>query len=193
MAIETWSPSQYSPFSGSYINKPEGEGWQITGYDERRIAMNPNRMGSGFKTVRVPIYTRMGQPAPTAGVAAAAPSATQAPLAAPELSPEAQAYRAEADAKLAEAQNILNAFKIEQNRAEEARKLQEQMQIRGQATLAANMAMSQRTPNLQISPASQTPETAGTQPFKRRRLQMMQPGQQVASGLNIGTSNFLNV
>jgi amino acid permease len=88
---------------------------------------------------------------------------------------------------------MLDDFKIEQNRAEEARKLQEQMMIKSQAAMASNLAMSQRTPNLQISPASQTPQTAGTQPFKRRKLQMMQPGSQILSGLNIGTSNLLNI
>ena len=194
MAIETWSPKVMGFGFGNFAGqKPEGEGWQITGYDERRIAMNPSRMGSGFKTVRVPIYTRMGQPAPAPAAAPAPAPAPAAPPAPPQLSPEAQAYRAEADAKLAEAQKMLDTFKIEQNRAEEARKLQEEMMIKSQAAMASNLAMSQRTPNLQISPASQTPQTAGTQPFKRRRLQMMQPGTQTLSGLNIGTSNTLNI
>ena len=185
MAIETWSPSQYSPFSGSYIGKPEGEGWEITGYNQRRV---PSRMGSGFRTVNVPIYTRQAQPAPAPAPAPAPP----APPAPPQPSPESVAYRAEADAKLAEAQKMLDTFKIEQNRAEEARKLQEEMMIKSQAAMASNLAMSQRTPNLQISPASQTPQTAGTQSFKRRRP-MLDSASPLASSLNIGTSNLLNV
>jgi len=39
------------------------------------------------------------------------------------------------------------------------------------ATSAANQARQGQTANLQIQPASSTPQTAGTQPFKRRRDQ----------------------
>jgi hypothetical protein len=64
MAMETWSPSALSVgrmFSGQ-STKPSGEGWTITGYKPEKIAMNPNRMGSGFRTVQVPIYSRMPAP-----------------------------------------------------------------------------------------------------------------------------------
>ena len=111
----------------------------------------------------------------------------------PQLTAEAKRYREESEAKLAEAQKLLDDFKIEQNKDAEARKLQEQMAIRAQGTLASNLAMSQRQPSLQLSPASQTPQIAGTQPFKRRRPQVMTPGSQVTSGLNIGSANLLNV
>lgn len=76
--------------------------------------------------------------------------------------------------------------------ADTKRAAQEQADI-ALRTSEANRAMSGRAPNLQIAAASQTPQTAGTQPFKRRRLQMMQPGSQTLSGLNIGTSNLLNI
>ena len=188
MAFEIWT----SPINSINQKPPEGEGWQITGYSTKRIPMNPNRMGSGFRTEQVPIYGRSAPAPAPAPAATAPPPAPAAPPAPPQLSPEAQAYRAETDAKLAEAQKMLDTFKIEQNRAEEARKLQEEMMIKSQATLASNQAMSQRTPNLQISPASQTPQTAGTQPFKRRR-QTMDTTSPLASSLNIGTSNLLNV
>jgi len=197
MAIETWSPTATFGLFARQDSldklKPEGEGWSITGYKtERRQIPNP-KFGSGYMTqeYRIPIYTRMTAPAPAPAPAPPPPPPT--PPAPPQPSPESVAYRAEADTKLAEAQKMLDDFKIEQNRAEEARKLQEQMMIRSQAAMASNLAMSQRTPNLQISPASQTPQTAGTQPFKRRKLQMMQPGSQALSGLNIGTSNLLNI
>ena len=131
------------------------------------------------------------QAAPAPAPAAPAPSSPSPQE--PQLTAEAQKYREESEAKLAEAQKLLDNFKIEQNKAAEAKKLQEQMAIRAQGTLASNLAMSQRKPNLQLSPASQTPQTAGTQPFKRRRLQVMTPGSQVTSGLNIGSANLLNV
>ena len=92
----------------------------------------------------------------------------------PQITPESQAYRNEADDILASVQSMLDAFKIDQ------------------ATMASNLAMSQRVPNLQISPASQIPQTAGTQPFKRRRL-MMQSASPISSSLNIGLSNSLNI
>ena len=76
--------------------------------------------------------------------------------------------------------------------ADTKRAAQEQADI-ALRTSEANRAMSGRAPNLQIAAASQTPQTAGTQPFKRRKLQMMQPGSQTLSGLNIGTSNLLNI
>ena len=128
-----------------------------------------------------------------AAPAAASPAPSSPSPQQVQLTAESQKYREEADAKLAEAQKLLDDFKIEQNKAAEAKKLQEQMAIRAQGTLASNLAMSQRKPSLQLSPASQTPQTAGTQPFKRRRLQVMTPGSQVTSGLNIGSANLLNV
>jgi len=131
------------------------------------------------------------QAAPAPAPAAPAPSSPSPQE--PQLTAEAQKYREESEAKLAEAQKLLDNFKIEQNKAAEAKKLQEQMAIRAQGALASNLAMSQRKPGLQLSPASQTPKTAGTQPFKRRRLQVMTPGSQVTSGLNIGSANLLNV
>ena len=75
--------------------------------------------------------------------------------------------------------------------ADTKRAAQEQADI-ALRTSTANLAMSGRTPNLQIAPASQTPQTAGTQPFKRRRL-MMQSVSPLSSSLNIGLSNALNI
>lgn len=76
MALETWSPSGSGWRYGLSASKPEGEGWQLTGYSERRIPMNPNRMGSGYKTERVPIYSRVAQQAaPAPAPAAPAPPA----------------------------------------------------------------------------------------------------------------------
>ena len=88
---------------------------------------------------------------------------------------------------------MLDQFKIEQNRADEARKLQEKLAIQSQATAASNMARSQMAPNLQIQPASGTPQTAGTQGFKRRQpIQMLNKTGGLTS-LNIQTPSTLNI
>ena len=75
--------------------------------------------------------------------------------------------------------------------ADTKRAAQEQADI-ALRTSTANLAMSGRAPNLQIASASQTPQTAGTQPFKRRRL-MMDSASPLSSSLNIGLSNSLNI
>ena len=139
------------------------------------------------------LFGNRQQPAPAPARAPAAPAPSSPSPQQLQITAEAKKYREESEAKLAEAQKLLDDFKIEQNKAAEAKKLQEQMAVRAQGTLASNLAMSQRKPSLQLSPASQTPQTAGTQPFKRRRLQVMTPGSQVTSGLNIGSANLLNV
>ena len=185
--METWT----SPKNNTR-QKPEGEGWQITGYKPVRIAMNPNRMGSGFRTEQVPIYGRSA-PAPAAAppqqAAAPAPKAASAP----RPSPESDRYRKEAEGYMKQAQDMLNQFKIEQQRAAEAARLAEEMRIKSQATAAANMARSQQAPNLQIEPASGTPDTAGTQGFKRRKGPQLAAKGAALSALNIGSSNLMNV
>ena len=73
MAMETWS----SPINNTR-QKPEGEGWAVTGYRSVRRAANPNRMGSGFTTVQVPIYSRSA-PAPAPPPPPPAPAPTTEP------------------------------------------------------------------------------------------------------------------
>lgn len=101
----------------------------------------------------------------------------------------------EAGYTMAQADKIVASFEDAQKRAEEAAKLQEQLRIKSQGTLVANMARSQMTPNLQIQPASGTPQTAGTQSFRRRQSQFTPRGEAgaVLAGLNLGQSNMLNV
>jgi len=69
---------------------------------------------------------------------------------------------------------------------EKAAALQRELAIKSQATLAANMARSGQTPNLQIQPASGTPRTAGTQSFRRQR-------GPVAPAVLSGISSVLNI
>ena len=157
------------------------------GYNWYQLAKKTDEVAKALFQQQAP--AQAPAPAPAPAPAAPASSSPQEP----QLTDAAKKYREESEANLAKAQKLLDDFKIEQNKAAEAKKLQEQMAIRAQGTLASNLAMSQRKPSLQLSPASQTPQTAGTQPFKRRRLQVMTPGSQVTSGLNIGSANLLNV
>ena len=74
--------------------------------------------------------------------------------------------------------------------AEEA----ERIRIQSQKTFAANMERANMTPNLQIMPATGTPDVAGTQGFKSRRRQAG-PGivGSILAGLNLGQSTAMNV
>ena len=75
--------------------------------------------------------------------------------------------------------------------ADAKRKAQEEARI-ALTTAQANQARAGRQANLQIQPAGQTPRTAGTQRFKLRGI-IPTPKRALASGLNIGQSNSLNL
>ena len=60
------------------------------------------------------------------------------------------------------------------------------------ATSAANQARQGQAANLQIQPASSTPQTAGTQAFKRRKDQF-KITKPAYSGLSISQSGMVNV
>ena len=75
--------------------------------------------------------------------------------------------------------------------ADAKRKAQEEARI-ALTTAQANQARAGRQANLQIQPAGQTPRTAGTQRFKMRGI-MPTAKKALASGLNIGQSNSLNL
>lgn len=80
MAMETWSPLQgpsYGGFGPNLSIKPPGEGWSITGYKSQRVQTSNSRLGSGMKTIQIPIYTRQTQAAP---VQQQAPAQEAAPV-----------------------------------------------------------------------------------------------------------------
>ena len=80
MALETWSWwGNAAPGS-----KPPGEGWQQTG--TQTIRQNAPKFNSGYRTIEVPIYTRMAQeqqaappPPPPASAPPAPPSRVEDP------------------------------------------------------------------------------------------------------------------
>ena len=75
--------------------------------------------------------------------------------------------------------------------ADAKRKAQEEARI-ALTTAQANQARAGRQANLQIQPAGQISRSAGTQRFKMRG-QLPETRRALASGLNIGQSNSLNL
>jgi hypothetical protein len=102
-----------------------------------------------------------------------------------KIAEQAKSERTAAEKMMEDYRNML----IQEADAKRAAQEQADVALR---TSTANLAMSGRAPNLQIASASQTPQTAGTQPFKRRRL-MMDSASPLSSSLNIGLSNSLNI
>ena len=78
-----------------------------------------------------------------------------------------------------------------QEEADRRVKAQEEARV-SPATSAANQSRSGQTANLQIQPASSTPKTAGTDAFRIRKRRRSDQ-KQLASSLNIGQSNTLNI
>ena len=78
-----------------------------------------------------------------------------------------------------------------QKEADAKAKAQEEARVSA-ATSAANQARQGQTSNLQIQPASSTSKTAGTGAFRIRKKRGANQ-QQLASSLNIGQSNTLNI
>ena len=81
--------------------------------------------------------------------------------------------------------------KMLQEEADRRIKAEEEARVSA-ATSAANQARQGQTANLQIQPAASTPQTAGTQPFKRRsdQFKITKPAY---SGLSISQSGMVNV
>jgi hypothetical protein len=98
-----------------------------------------------------------------------------------QISQASKDYRAETEKLLKEAQKARDQFKADQEAA-----------VKAQAIAAANQGRGTQAANLQIQPASSTPTTAGTQPFKRRRDQF-KINTPAYSGLSISQSGMVNV
>ena len=75
---------------------------------------------------------------------------------------------AAADARMAD---LMNQFKIQQAAAEERQRLAAEAQRQQMLTMQRRDRAAGRAPSLQISGAGETPRTAGTQGFRRRKDQ----------------------
>ena len=146
------------------------------------------RVITGYRTVKVgpdggarrPIYDyipkQQAAPAPKPAAPAKAPApATPAPLM-PTISDASKKYRADTDARNAAIDKRIADFNASEAAAIKAREIAEQTRVRDFAIQTANQARSGQTANLQIQPASSTPKTAGTQSFKRRKLNQFMSG-----------------
>lgn len=68
-------------------------------------------------------------------------------------------------------EDLMNQFKIQQAAAEERQRLAAEAQRQQMLTMARRDRAAGRAPNLQIRGAGETPRTAGTQGFRRRKDQ----------------------
>lgn len=158
MSLETWSPA-----STAYgvPQKPSGDGWQLTGYSERRIPMNPKVMGSGYRTERIPIYTRTTQAAAPAPVPEPAPpdpiqQAQAAADAARNRQPASYPQPAAPD-PMAGIQDALNAQAAQYQ--QQMSSLQ-QLMIQQQSQYQSQMAEAQRQQQLMASQAAESQRQA---------------------------------
>jgi hypothetical protein len=153
---------------------------------------------SNFNSINdyMQLRNHLSAPKPAAPAAAPAPPKPAATTA-PGPSLETKKYRADAKRYLQQADAMVKKFQSDaadqRAKDEEAARVRDQMFIQSQTTAAANMARAGKTPNLQIQPASGTPEMAGTQGFRRRKQQFNQLSSAGLSALNIQTPSTLNV
>jgi hypothetical protein len=127
-------------------------------------------------------------PAPAPAPAPSAPSPSQQ-LQIASLTKESEAYRAEAEKTIAEGQARVAELENEELQRQRATELQNRLAIQAQQSQARGMS----TASLQISPASQTSRTAGTQAFKRRTDPVTLSPIRSTTGINVPTSSVLNI
>jgi len=134
-------------------------------------------------------------PQPQASAPAPAPAPAPPPTspaqseAVAKLTAESEAYRAQAEEKLASGQARIAELENEELQRQRAAELQNRLAIQAQTSQARGGAQA----NLKIAPAYQTAKTAGTSAFKRRRDQMRLAPIQSTAGINAPASSVLNV
>ena len=140
-----------------------------------------------------------GYQAPAKKKAAAAPAPVKATPVQPskaslDFRKESQALLDQANAARAkfaiDQANAAKAAEAQRARDEAARVQREKIATQTAAARSGNERIASRSANLQIQPASTTPQTAGTQPFKRRKLQFNAP---TYGGVASVKSGILNI
>ena len=143
------------------------------GYVQTGTTIKSNKAGD--KTFA--IYTPIDQVKKPEDPKTAAPSQPEvsAPMPVEPPQPQGPDYgqqiadaMAAADARMAD---LMNQFKIQQAAAEERQRLAAEAQRQQMLTMARRDRAAGRAPNLQIRGAGETPRTAGTQGFRRRKDQ----------------------
>lgn len=213
MAIETWSPENSSIFTPQ---KPEGEGWTVTGYRDVRTP-NPKH-NSGYVTSQVPIYSRTIQEAPPPAPApppppAPAPVAAPAPVYTPPSQPAISPIRtptltpppatgpdfgammaqmqaqSQAQLEAVMAPLLQTISDMQKQLADEAGAREEDARRMAelQRTAQINQARAQSASNLQIQPAGGETPKGGTSAFKIR------PSQDYQTMTNTMLPTVLNI
>ena len=93
-------------------------------------------------------------------------------VATPTISDEAKQYRADTLKIMQQADERMKAFETQRAKDESARVEREKIAAESAAARSANQMRAGQSPNIQLQPASQAPTTGGTQPFKRRKMQI---------------------
>jgi len=126
------------------------------------------------------------QAAPAPTPAPDAPSPEQQ-LQIAQLTEQSEAYRKQSEEQLAAANATIANLSNEELQRQRAAELQNRLAIQAASSQARGMA----APSLKI--ASATPQTAGTQAFKRRRDQVTMAPIQSTAGINVPTGSVLNI
>ena len=189
--------AQYKTVAGVDPNQPGwGQrvepGWELIGYQGGAQPTGRARgMGIGQPQQGYAILRKQMEAAPTPEPTTETVVDTTPVVESTEASKE---NVSEAATILAGIDKLLGEIRDENIRAEKAREEAAERAAEAQRTYAANMAISQRTPNLQIMPGGQPSNLAGTQGFKVRKSAPL--GASVSSilaGLNLGQSSMMNV
>jgi len=168
-------------------NPPPGK--IFTGYKQENFVKYPGSRNRRTQTRQVPVFIDdpgiaiRQQQQQFQAQQAAITQATQS-----DIAKQLQIVQQEKSAVAKMQEEYAASLKAE---ADAKRKAQEEAQL-ALRTSQANQARAGRQANLQIQPAGQTPRTAGTQRFKMRGI-MPTAKKALASGLNIGQSNSLNL
>lgn len=110
-----------------------------------------------------------------------------------QLTKEAQEYRSQAEKTISEAQAKIAELSNEELQRQKATELQQRLAIQAQAQSQASQARGGMAPSLKIATAAQTPQTAGTQAFRRRKDQFTMAPIQSTAGINVPTGSVLNI
>ena len=104
------------------------------------------------------------------------------------LNEQAQSYRTQAEQIIAQGDAKVKELENADLQRQKAAELQNRLTIQAQTSQARGQA----APNLRIAQASQPPQTAGTQAFKRRDKMSLAPIQSTA-GINVPSGSVLNI
>ena len=171
---DAFRPSNYS--SNTRVKDPKDQavvsksGAAPKGYYQAGTQVVSNKAGQQTYNIFRPLKIEEPKPeapAPEINVDPPPPQEPPKPQG-PDYGQQIADAMAAADARMAD---LMNQFKIQQAAAEERQRLAAEAQRQQMLTMARRDRAAGRAPNLQIRGAGETPRTAGTQGFRRRKDQ----------------------